>query len=155
MKRNPIYPLISICFLFFLAYSFFGPHVKYPEGRDTVQSYGDGSYQILRASSERKNLHSEKYNSSMIDNVEFVHERRGKAYIAGTDSVSAGSAEYRLYAVIDTSENTLQLCIIPPDSAAPDLHIYRLDEMVTNGDVIVFTSLDDFPEEDRLVFQNM
>ncbi len=90
-----------------------------------------------------------------INNVESVHERRGKAYIAGTDSVSAGSAEYRLYVVINTSENTLRLCVIPPDSAAPDLRIFRLDEMVTNGDTVVYTSLDDFSEEDRLVFQNM
>lgn len=155
MKRNPIYPLISICFLFLLAYSFFGPQVKYPAGRDTVESFGDGSYQILRASSERKDLYSEKYSSCIINNVESVHERRGKAYIAGTDTINAGSAVYRLYAVIDTSENTLQLCIIPPDSAAPDLRISRLDEMVTNGDAVVFTSLDDFSEEDRLVFQSI
>ncbi len=155
MKRNPIYPLISICFLFLLAYSFFGPHVKYPAGRERVESFGDGSYQILRASSERKNLYSEKYSSCIINNVESVHERRGKAYIVGTDTINAGSVVYRLYAVIDTSENTIQLCIIPPDSTAPDLHIYCLDEMVTNGDAVVYASLDDFSEEDRLVFQNM
>lgn len=150
MKRNPIYPLIFLCFLVLLVSSIFGPQVKYPAGRDTVESFGDGSYQILRTSSERKILHSEKYNSSMIDNVEFAHQRRGKAYVAG-----AGSAQYRLYAVIDTSENTIQLCIIPPDSAAPDLQIYRLDEMAANRDAVVCTSLDDFSEEDRLVFQNI
>lgn len=152
MKRNPVYPLIFLCFLVLLANSFFGPHVKYPSGRDTVESFGDGSYQILR--SKRESLHSEKYNSCMIDNVEFVHQRRGRAYIAGS-TAGAGSAQYRLYAVINTSENTIRLCILPPDSAAPDLHIYRLDEMVANGDAIVCKSLDDFSEEDRLVFQGM
>ncbi len=67
MKRNPIYPLISICFLILLVNSCLGPHVKYPSGFDTVQSFGDGSYQILRG--EQKSLYSEKYSSCIINNV--------------------------------------------------------------------------------------
>jgi len=148
MKRNPIYPLISICFLILLAYSVFGPHIKYPAGRDTVESFGDGSFQVLRG--EGKGLFSEKYNNCLIDNVEFVRRHRGKAYVTGT-----GLAKYQMCAVIDTAANTIQLCAILPDPAVPNLHILRLDEMVANGDAVIYTSLDDFSEEDRLVFQKM
>lgn len=164
MKRNPIYPLIFLCFLVLLAHFCFGTHIKYPEGKDTVMSFGDGSFQILR-SMDRKNLcfFSEKYQSCIIRDVEHAQELKGKAYITGSseivyvsdDASVEYSYSYQLYVVVNTTENTMQLCAISLDTSAPEIYISYLDEMIKSGKAVVYAGLKDFSEEDRLVFQNM
>lgn len=164
MKRRPIYPLIFLCFLVLLAHSCSGTHIKYPAGKDTVMSFGDGSFQILR-SMYHKSLwfFSEKYQCGIIDDVERVQELKGKAYITGSSGTTYVSddasveyiSSYQLYVVVNTTENTMQLCAIPLDTSAPEIYISYLDEMIKAGKAVVYAGLKDFSEEDRLVFQNM
>ncbi len=164
MKRKPIYPLIFLCFLILLVHSCSGTHIKYPAGKDTVMSFGDGSFQILR-SMDRENLcfFSEEYQSCIIRDVEHAQELKGKAYITGSSGTTYVSddasveyiSSYQLYVVVNTTENTMQLCAIPLDTSAPEIYISYLDEMIKSGKAVVYAGLKDFSEEDRLVFQNM
>lgn len=90
-----------------------------------------------------------------------MQETNGKAYITGFTVLEYGSAgapveyNYQLYVVVNTINNTMQLCAILPDSSAPEIYISQLDDMIKNGDAIVLTSLTDFSKEDQLVFNRM
>ncbi len=164
MRKFSICMLIFICLLGICMSSCSGEHIKYPEGKDTVMSFGDGSFQILR-SMDRKNLcfFSEKYQSCIIRDVEHTQELKGKAYITGSseivyvsdDASVEYSYSYQLYVVVNTTENTMQLCAISLDTSAPEIYISYLDEMIKSGKAVVYADLKDFSEEDRLIFEEM
>lgn len=160
MKKIMLVLLIAICILGIWVHLCSGNRVKYPAGIDTVQSFGDGSFQISR-SDVHISLFSEKYLSCIIRDVNHVQETKGKAYITGYTVLEYSSDgapveyNYELYVVVNTDNNTMQLCAIPPDSSAPEIFISQLDDMIENGDVIVHASLMDFFEEDQLVFRSM
>ncbi len=165
MKKFSICMLIFICFLGICMSSCSGEHIKYPEGKDTVMSFGDGSFQIVRSMYNNKILvfFSEKYQSNIIRDVEHTQELEGKAYITGSsgivyvsdDASVEHSYSYQLYVVVNTTENTMQLCAIPLDASAPEIYISHLDEMMKDGSAVVYAGLEDFSEEDRLIFEEM
>lgn len=103
----------------------------------------------------------EKYQSCIIRDVECIQEVNGKGYITGSSVIAYVSDEasveyrYQLYVVVNTAENTMQLCAISLDTSAPDIYISQLDNMIKTGDAVVYASLKDFSEEDQLIFEDM
>lgn len=140
------------------------PEIKYPAGRDTVESFGDGTYQIaiLHAKTGHYNiLYNEEYKTKIIPYVEQFFTTKDRAYIVGNGSWSVAEGEtlteytYEIYAVIELKSNMLTLCVIPDSSLAPDMYYGQLDEMIKNGDIQLLNQLTDFSNEDRAVFEGL
>ena len=122
--------------------------VKYPAGRDTRESYGDGTFQLL---SLRKTgplyLSNEAYNSIVLCDVQGVRESDGMLYAIG----SAGQC--KVYFSADLSTCRMYLCAVPQDGE--EFYINRLDEMEKNGDAVCYSSLAEFPEAAREAFEEI
>ena len=139
------------------------PEIKYPAGRDTKESFGDGTYQILTGRTAEglymEGLHNCEYHSWIIPQVENFRITNGRVYVAGNGSRSFSENEvlteytYEIYAVIELESNTLALCVIPDSSLAPDMYYGQLDEMIKNGDIRWLNQFADFSNEDRAVFE--
>lgn len=138
------------------------PEIRYPSGKDTKESFGDGTYQIgtIHAPTGYYDiLDNSEYNNTIIPYVEQFHKTKEKAYVIGNetrnyeqDGVST-TYTYDIYAVIDVKTNHLTLCIIPSSPSAPDMWIADLDVMIENGDVLLVNQLTDFSAADQAVFE--
>ena len=130
-------------------------NVKYPAGIDTKKSYGDGTFQLL-SSAEHDALSYEKYGSIILENVISVSETNGKLYVIGSE-MQGFSAQYHyiVYIVADLRNNTMQICPIAEEVYDRSFYTYRLDEMIENGDVLCYASLDDFTVEDYQALAKM
>lgn len=136
---------------------------KYLSGKDTIESYGDGTHQLLRHG-EKQSLYTFKYNTCIIEYVNAIQEYNGKVYAIGayTDTIENINEEsieiiYRLYAVVDLQNNHVQFCASPNNdyyilsTEPPFIH----EDMIVNGDATVYESVTDFSAEDWAVFQSM
>ena len=150
----------SICLLVIIGFAVIcvlENEVKYPTGKDTIKSFGNGTYQISSGSNE--SLFNEEYGSCIIEQVEKFRETGNKVYVVGTtiheyiaDGVKVERG-YRIYSVIELEKNTMVLCVTKNNPSQPDLFIYRLDDMIDNGDISLIKNLSDFSNEDLKVFQ--
>lgn len=135
------------------------PEILYPAGFDTIESFGDGTYQVL--SGETDCLYNCKYDSSIISSVEHFRIKNGKVYVTGnsiqhhTYDEAVIKYTYELYAVIEMENNHLTLCVIPDSSSAPGIYIPWLEEMTKNGDIQLLSQLTDFSNEDRAAFDGL
>lgn len=140
--------------------------ILYPAGKDTVESFGDGTYQIFTSQTteglRKETLYNCKYDVVIIPRVEHFQITNGKVYVIGKstgyytyDGVDI-ECSYEHYAVIETETNRLTLCLIPVNSsgeASIDVYIRLLDEMIQNDEVQLLDQLSDFSKEDQSVFE--
>lgn len=145
--------LVTFCLL---SNIFLGNSTKYPVGKDTIESFGDGTYQISSGSTD--SLFNEKYGSCIIQKVEKFREVNQKVYLLGstTQEHVVGEAKvecgYKIYSLIELEDNTMTLCVIPNNAFCPEIYIYRFDEMLDNCDVQFVSVLSEFSDEDYSVF---
>ena len=136
-----------------------GNNIKYPAGKDTIESFGDGTYQISSGSNE--SLFNEEYGSCIMQQVSEFYETEKKVYIIGITTqeffVDEAKVErsYKMYAVLELQNNTMTLCPIPADQSYPEVYIYRLNEMIDNCDIALVSDLSAFSDEDFLTFQEI
>ena len=127
-----------------------GIRIKYPSGRDTRESYGDGTFQLLSLSKTNQLfLSNEAYNSIVLYNVQGIRESDGVLYAVGRVD------QCTTYFSADLSTYTMCICTISPEGADSKVYIYRLDEMKENGDLVCYHSLAEFPETARNVFDEI
>ena len=140
------------------------PDIKYPAGKDTEESFGDGTYQIIAGHTStgyRKDLYNCKYKTSIIPYVEQFQVTKERAYIIGNGSWNVSDGEnlikytYELYAAIEIGSNQLTLCVIPDSVSSPDMYIAHLDEMIKNGDLRLVSQLTDFSDADQSIFEEL
>lgn len=143
------------------------PKILYPAGRDTVESFGDGTYQIFSGQTgeglRKETLYNCKYDVVIIPQVELFQITNGKVYATGKSiehyTYDGADIEYTYehYAVIEIETNKLTLCMLPDSSTGADtyLNVYTrlLDEMIKNGDVQLLCQLTDFSNVDQSVFE--
>ena len=163
MKKAVLFILVFAAALFLVA-CVMQSEIKYPSGKDTEESFGDGTYQIL-TSHEPTGYYNILYNcecqTCIMSYVEQFCMTKEMAYITGSDSWSFEDGEdlieytYKLYAAIELTSNRLTLCIIPDRSSAPDMPTVYLDKMIKNGDLQLISSLTDFPDSDQSVFEKL
>lgn len=143
ITKYAIFLMVIICLLYF---RYEGSKVKYAPGKDTKESYGDGTFQLLgNTKSNQTVLSNEEYRCILLDNVQAIKEKNGKLYVIG---------EYRqcaLYLVVKLKDNTMQFCTVPES----EKHFYHLDEMLESGDAVFYASFDEFSKKDREVFAKM
>lgn len=168
MKKT-IFVILALLVVFLLLANDIRPKILYPAGRDTVESFGDGTYQILSGQTEeglrKETLYNCKYDVVIIPRVQHFQITNGKVYVTGKsieyytyDGVDIGCT-YERYAVIEMETNKLTLCMIPDSASSVDagLDVYTrlMDEMVNNGDVQFLSQLTDFSQEDQSVFEEL
>ncbi len=130
-------------------------NAKYPAGKDTKKSYGDGTFQLL-SSAEHEALSYEKYGSIILENVISSCETKGKLYAIGSEMQGfSNQYHYMVYMVVDLRSNTMQICPVTEEIYNRSFYTYRLDEMIDNGDAVLYGSLTDFAEEDYQILAEM
>lgn len=163
------YKRMGVCaiafFMVLLASCGLGEKDKYPSGKDTIEAYGDGTFQLLRADpamdESYKTLSFEKYNSVVIEHVDAVKKADGKIYFVGHDDsrhwTDQGTIDvhFTIYAVLVLKNNTMQYCAISNNPAAKAIYISGKDEMIASGDLTILEGLSEFSNEDQNVFKNM
>ncbi len=164
MKKT-IFLILILLVVYLVLTNAMRPKILYPAGRDTVESFGDGTYQILSVRPSEglrwECLHNCKYNTRIIQQVEDFKIMNGKVYVTGNANrhIASGEANikctYELLAVIEIDTNQLMLYVNPDSSTDRDIYIYRLDEMIKNGDVQLLSQLTDFSKEDQSVFEEL
>lgn len=164
MNKKLFLCLSCLVLLVFVACNSHGKEIKYPAGKDTKESFGDGTYQIATGHTStgyREILYNFEYKTSIIPYVEQFRATKERAYIIGNGSRNVVDGEnlikytYELYAVIETEINQLTLCIIPDSASAPDMYIAHLDEMIKNGDLRLVSQLTDFSAADQSIFEEL
>ena len=165
MKKAILVILVLLAVYLILANAM-RPKILYPAGRDTVESFGDGTYQIFSGQTaeglHKESLYNCKYDIVIIPRVEHFRAIDGKVYVTGKsiehythDGVDIEYI-YEHYAVIEIETNKLTLHMLPDSSTGmdTDLDVYTslLDEMIKNGDVQLLPQLTDFSKDAQLVF---
>lgn len=127
--------------------------VKYPAGRDTKESYGDGTYQLLKFADGTLSLSNEEYHTLVLSRVVAIREQDGKVYAIGEQK--RGGVMYEAYAVVDLETN--QLRFYAPEESVREQGTYfqQAETMQEDGTVVFCRSFSDFAEEDATILQEM
>lgn len=134
--------------------------IVYPSGRDTLESFGDGTYQLIRVAG-CEGLGSAKYHTGIIDQVNQIKQTTDKVYVIGSEvweiEVDGETVEccYTIYVVISLCDNTMQICIVPEYPFAPDVHIHRMKKMIENNDAQRLDKFTDFSDADQMEFNEL
>ena len=152
LKKLLVLILLS-CMIFQLT-ACFGPKKVYSDGRDTIKSWGDGSFQLLKG--QKSNcLSFEKYNTILLNNVEEYIENNEHIYLYGLDNkgYTSNPQNYHVFVILNIQTNKFKLCAETQDEK-PYYFTYD-DEIIANGDGVIYSSLEMFSEEELSVFQSM
>ena len=74
--------------------------LSYPEGRDTIRSFGNGRYQIIKNNGTEQ-LANCKYHETLIPNLQSCTEKDGKVFFIGSND------SCRVFSVLYTGDNHL------------------------------------------------
>ena len=165
--KKAIFVIFVVLIVYVLLVNAMRSEILYPAGNDTVESFGDGTYQILSGQTaeglRKETLYSCKYDVVIIPRVERFQTKNGKVYVIGKSTghyTYAGNnieCTYKHYAVIEIETNRLTLCMAPDDSSDVDagLDVYSrlLNGMIQNGDAQMLGQLTDFSKEDQSFFE--
>lgn len=153
MKMKLAILFISILLIFFSCSTSKTKNINHVTWKDTVQSFADGKYQILRSSNGTENLANLEYGNTIINQVDNYTSVDGKIYIIGSSPDKAGKS-CTLYAIISTETGLMEV-YIGASGGDSDVFIYRLDNMVADGQVHVIQHLSDFSAVDREIFMTL
>lgn len=82
-------------------------NVKYSSGRDTLASFGDGTYQIGQTHTHKRILKNLEYNVSIVPIVYAYYENDSHLYVTGTNTI--GDEAYWIFACINIKNNYLEV----------------------------------------------
>lgn len=165
--KKAILVILVLLIVYVLLANAMRSEILYPAGKDTVESFGDGIYQILSGQTaeglRKETLYNCKYDVVIIPQVERFQITNGKVYVIGKSNghyIYDGNdieCTYKHYSVIEIETNRLTLCMVPENSSGLDagLDVYSrlLDGMIQNGDAQMLGQLTDFPKEDQSFFE--
>ena len=143
--------LIAVILVFSVLLSACHSDVKYPSGRDTQQSYGDGTFQIIGRNPA--GLFFEGAGSPVIPDLWCVYETEDNAYLLGQDYANnIHTEDYRVifYGIIQKSNNTMQV-FYNCDKGT----IFVDDCFLQTPKIVYLSSFSSFLSEDQLIFKSM
>ena len=136
--------ILTLLILFF--FSSCNSPSKYPSGKDTVESYGDGTFQIIRSHMNIQGLFFEGKGSPLIPTIDRIYETNNYAYIIGQEKHQLEENTI-IYGIINIKNNTIQIYF---DS---EMHI---EERFLDSDSIeLLTSFEGFSNSDQKIFQDL
>lgn len=122
---------------------------KYDEGKDSIASYGDGTYQIIHQTIDNKAvkiLTNCKHNQCVMTEIEKYTEKAEYVYFMG--SYHNKEVLCRLNIVNN------MLSYFAEDNGEELIMVY-INNLIEDKQIEIYNSLNDFSEEDILVFEEM
>lgn len=151
---RPSILIILLCSIYLVSYLYtiiWGENIKYPSGFDTVRSFGDGTYQIVRNNDKSMCLLNSNFHSGRIENKIYKYEVKGdRIYVCGAIG----------YTIINYKANELKQYLTFQGYDKNMIEQYKsLDEKSNEkyyGDRWVrLNKYDDFTEKERKIFEDM
>lgn len=121
---------------------------EYSSGRDTVKSYGNGEYQLLK-DSYSLTLVNQKYESCLMNDVEIYENKNNILYVLGT--------HYNIPVWIKTDIKTgrSEYYILQDGVTVDDLYIFNKNIMKESGNFLFITSTDTLSEQNEKILEEM
>lgn len=116
----------------------------YDSGKDTIETFGDGTYQLLHQVKNKvnvKNLTNCKYNQCVMTEVNQWQEFDDYIYFVGH------YYEYETYCILDTNNNQLKYYIDLPKGEEINM-VYSYD-MQQNNELIFLSEFEDFSQSEK------
>ena len=126
-----------------------GNGLKYDQWKDTIEAFGDGTYQLLHQNFKGKNekiLTNCKYNECVATEIEGYEKTEKFVYFKGK------YYSKNVYCKLDAENNILWYFA---EENGDDLMISHLDEMISDGQMKIVKSLDEFSDEDIKIFNKI
>ena len=146
MKKNPLSNtgmLLVLLLCMMLPLLCACQYKQYESGRDTVASFGDGSFQLVRGRNpanqkETLSLSIHPYNCFIIDSVKAYSQQENTAYVIGN---------YQ-YVAIDLENNIAEYF----EDISPESYMPEKANMIRDGAMVVLSTYDAFSEEEQTQF---
>lgn len=142
--------ILFILFALILCLSGCKNNLIYEQGKDTVNAYGDGTYQILHQridAQEYKILSNCKYNQCVLTEIDSYKSVGDDAYFIGKYYTS------RVWCRLSISENLLLYYI--EDNEKEDFTMIYLNDMQADNQIKLLSSYEEFSENDRRIFEEL
>lgn len=114
--------------------------ILFPSGKDTVETFCDGTYQLLKTPDRTLTLYNCKYQSAIIDRVEQYKKTDYAVAISGTLKTS------QIYAVMDVVNNKLYCLISSSDDSFQSEKPFKLEQMLNEGSLVICEESQEFIE---------
>ena len=122
--------------------------LKYGEGKDTVQAYGDGTYQILHhkdGDREVKQLMDCKHEQCVMTQIDAYTSIENSTYFVGKYYTK------QVWCKLSVENNCLYYYVENGADDAEFVMVYLAD-MKKDNQIVILSSFDEFSEEDQKVF---
>ena len=137
MKR-----IICIVMVILIALSSCKTNIRYSSGRDTVKSYGDGTFQI--GGRNPPGIFYAGEGSPLISHVDRYYESSDMVYILGHEE---DREENIIYGIIDTKSNVIQVYFTED--------IYLADRLLESPSIIFLKEFNEFTDNAQEIFNKM
>ena len=146
MKKTA-YLIISLLMAGMIGLTSCNSHIKYPSGKDTRMSFGDGTYQIAKGD-DCMPLFYAPVGFPIIEHVTDVYETETRVYIIGEHRAQKNE----VVAVINLTENRIFVFEdLKTDQAKP---YCTASDLAEEGVINHLSSFYDFPNEDQTIFRD-
>ena len=124
--------------------------VKYDSWKDTKESFGDGTYQIFRgvsdSSEEELCLYNCKRDQGVISEIDGYKKRNNYVWFVGS------YMNQKVFCKLNIKKNLL---LYYSEGSGADFFMASLDDMLSDGQIKLYSSPDKFSEEDREEFEKL
>lgn len=123
--------------------------IKYEEGKDTVKSYGDGTYQIIHQAINDNSvevLTNCKYNQCVITDIKKYKEDGDFVYFVGNYYNNG------VVCKLNTTDNMLSYFV---EENNEELIMVYFDNMLGDNQIELYDSFDDFTSQDKKIFSDI
>lgn len=117
------------------------------EWKDSVASYGDGTYQIMHQSVDNKSveiLTNCKHNQCVMTEIEKHIEENEYVYFIGN------YYNKKVFCKLNITNNMLSYFV---ENNGENLIMVYMDDMLEDKQIEIYKSVDDFSQEDRAIFE--
>lgn len=144
--------LISVILVFSMLCTACPDRKRYPSGRDTQESYGDGTFQVVGRTPA--GFYFAGSGGPVIPRLWRVYKVKNKVYLLGQDYVDnlPHKDNYRVifYGIVEESTNSLQVFYNQNKG-----RIFIADRFLQSSQITYLSSFSDFSENDKLIFKDM
>lgn len=123
--------------------------IEYDEWKDTIVSYGDGTYQLIHQRVDNQSvevLTNCKHNQCVMTDVKKHIKENDYAYFVGY------YYNQKVFCKLNITDNMLFYFAEDNDE---ELIMVYINGMLADKQIEIYKSLDDFSQEDRSVFDSM
>lgn len=152
MKGTMLCVICTLTLLLLIFFSGCNSNIEYPAGRDTINSYGDGTFQIIGNRNTSSGLFFEEGGSPLISHIERVHVSGNTIYLIGWDDIAWDNSRYSdeamVLAVINEQQNTIRIHYVFDE-------VMIEDRFLDSPKITYLENYEEFSQGDRSYFQEM